>query len=70
MVRKLPSGQLCGARSPPNAGPRTSGSWTTCETPARAKSSPAAGNSLGTAGVRIIVIHVPSCTSPRSARVR
>jgi len=41
-----------------------------CSMSTRAKSSPAAFSRVSTAGVRISVIQVPSCTSPRSARTR
>jgi hypothetical protein len=41
-----------------------------CSMSTRAKSRPAAWSSVSTAGVRIIVIQVPSWTWPCSARVR
>lgn len=36
----------------------------------RAKSRPAAWSNVSTPGVRVMVSHVPICTSPRSARTR
>jgi len=41
-----------------------------CSMSTRTKSRPAACSSVRIAGVRIIVIQVPICTSPRSARAR
>jgi hypothetical protein len=41
-----------------------------CSMSIRAKSRPAALSNVSTAGVRIMVTHVPICTSPRSARAR
>jgi len=39
-----------------------------CSMSTRTKSRPAAWSKVSTAGVRIMVTHVPICTSPRSAR--
>ena len=41
-----------------------------CSMSIRAKSRPMALSSVSTAGVRIMVTHVPICTSPRSSRTR
>ncbi len=41
-----------------------------CSMSIRAKSRPAAFSNVSTAGVRIIVTHVPIWISPRSARAR